>query len=84
MATNVVARRSVVLKQRPRGEPEPTDFEIQESAIPTPRPMSMTLAKYPMGSATRPIAGRSAKVRSIQFSNSGMALFFCSVLTPAA
>jgi NADPH-dependent curcumin reductase CurA len=38
MATNALTRRSVVLKQRPRGEPEPSDFEIQESAIPTPGP----------------------------------------------
>ena len=32
---NTAIRRSVVLKRRPRGEPSTSDFEIQESAIPT-------------------------------------------------
>src|ERR1700683_1429396 len=33
---NTAIRRSVVLKRRPRGEPGTSDFEMQESAIPTP------------------------------------------------
>ncbi len=31
-------RRSVVLKRRPSGSPQPSDFEIIEDAIPTPGP----------------------------------------------
>ncbi|HEX3576802.1 MAG TPA: NADP-dependent oxidoreductase, partial [Rhodopila sp.] len=31
-------RRSVVLKRRPRGEPAPDDFTIQEDPIPNPGP----------------------------------------------
>lgn len=31
-------QRSVVLKRRPRGEPEPSDFEIRETAVPSPGP----------------------------------------------
>ena len=33
---NTAVRRSVVLKRRPRGEPGTSDFEMQESTIPTP------------------------------------------------
>jgi NADPH-dependent curcumin reductase CurA len=36
MAINAATRRSVVLKRRPRGEPEPSDFEVHEDAIPEP------------------------------------------------
>ena len=35
---NATTRRSVVLRRRPRGEPEASDFEIQEDPIPTPGP----------------------------------------------
>ncbi|MGA3001940.1 MAG: NADP-dependent oxidoreductase [Acetobacteraceae bacterium] len=35
---NTATRRSVVLKRRPRGEPEASDFEVQEDEIPTPGP----------------------------------------------
>ncbi len=35
---NAVVRRSVVLRRRPRGEPEASDFEIQDDTIPTPGP----------------------------------------------
>src|SRR5271170_5874925 len=38
MATNTLTRRSVVLKHRPRGEPEASDFEVQEDEIPAPGP----------------------------------------------
>ena len=38
MDTNTATRRSVVLKRRPRGEPGPSDFEVQEDAIPAPGP----------------------------------------------
>jgi NADPH-dependent curcumin reductase CurA len=34
--SNTTPRRSVVLKQRPRGEPTADDFEIREDAIPEP------------------------------------------------
>jgi NADPH-dependent curcumin reductase len=39
MSTQVVsARRSVVLRRRPSGEPDRSDFDIVEDAIPTPGP----------------------------------------------
>ena len=37
-AGNTATRRSVVLKRRPRGEPSPHDFEVQEDSIPAPGP----------------------------------------------
>ena len=36
--SNAAMRRSVVLRRRPRGEPEVSDFEIQEDAVPVPGP----------------------------------------------
>jgi NADPH-dependent curcumin reductase CurA len=38
METNTTVRRSIVLKQRPRGEPSADDFEVQEDTVPTPGP----------------------------------------------
>jgi NADPH-dependent curcumin reductase CurA len=38
MSMNSVTRRSVVLKRRPRGEPDASDFEVREEAIPPPGP----------------------------------------------
>src|SRR5271156_2488759 len=38
MTSNSVTRRSIVLKHRPREEPEASDFEILEDLIPTPGP----------------------------------------------
>ncbi|HEX3993410.1 MAG TPA: NADP-dependent oxidoreductase [Acetobacteraceae bacterium] len=38
MPANTATRRSVVLKRRPRGEPEATDFEVTEDEIPPPGP----------------------------------------------
>jgi hypothetical protein len=38
MSANIATRRSVVLKHRPRGEPEASDFEVQEDEIPAPGP----------------------------------------------
>ena len=38
MSANLMPRRSVVLKRRPRDEPSADDFEIQEDAIPAPGP----------------------------------------------
>lgn len=35
---NSGTRRSVVLRRRPHGEPDPSDFEIREDAIPSPGP----------------------------------------------
>ena len=36
--TSTDLRRSVVLKRRPKGEPTPDDFAVQEDAIPAPGP----------------------------------------------
>ena len=38
MATNTATRRSVVLKRRPRGEPDASDFDILEDTVPAPGP----------------------------------------------
>ncbi len=38
MANPLGTRRTVLLKQRPRGEPQPSDFEIDEHVIPEPGP----------------------------------------------
>jgi hypothetical protein len=38
MSANTATRRSVVLKHRPRGEPEPSHFEVREDEIPAPGP----------------------------------------------
>ena len=38
MARDPATRRSVVLKRRPRGEPDASDFEVIEDAIPAPGP----------------------------------------------
>ena len=35
MSGNTVSRRSVVLKRRPRGEPDPADFEMLDDTIPS-------------------------------------------------
>jgi NADPH-dependent curcumin reductase len=35
MSGNTVSRRSVVLKRRPRGEPDPADFEMLDDPIPS-------------------------------------------------
>ena len=35
---NETIRRSVVLKRRPSGSPQPTDFDIVEDRVPDPEP----------------------------------------------
>jgi len=38
MSANATLRRSVVLRRRPHGEPEASDFEVQEDQVPPPGP----------------------------------------------
>lgn len=38
MSANTATRRAVVLKRRPRGEPDEADFELQEDDVPSPGP----------------------------------------------